>query len=391
MDFTDTPAEAAFRQEVREWLRDHLPDGWFEWPDPRPRDPRKAEELRRWWQRELYDGGWAGLAWPEAYGGRGATLVEQVIFNDEAAKARAPEPINTIGLHMAGPTIIAWGTDEQKARHLEPLLSGEEIWCQGFSEPGAGSDLGSLRTRAVRDGEDYVVNGQKVWTSYGHLADFCILLTRTDPDAPKHAGLTYLIADMHEPGVEVRPLVQITGDPEFNEMFFTDARVPVANRLGQEGDGWKVAMTTLLHERGTMAFSLQVGSRMTLDALMGLVRELGRADDPAVRERLAGFQLDVEGLRITNLRALSTMMAGGPGAEGSASKLVWERVQQGMTEFAMELLGVAGQVTEGPGAVGDGRWQYGYLRGRGHTIEAGTTEILKNIVAERVLGLPRSR
>ncbi len=391
MDFTDTTAEAAFRQEVREWLRAHLPDGWFERPDPRPRDPRKAEELRRWWQRELYDGGWAGLAWPQDYGGRGATLVEQVIFNDEAAKARAPEPINAIGLHMAGPTIIAWGTEEQKARYLEPLLSGEEIWCQGFSEPGAGSDLGSLRTRAVREGDTYIVNGQKVWTSYGQIADFCILLTRTAPDAAKHAGLTYLIADMHDPGVEVRPLVQITGDPEFNEMFFTDAHVPVSNRLGQEGDGWKVAMTTLMHERGTMSFSLQVMSRMTLDSLIQLVRKLGRADDPVVRQRLAGFQLDVEGLRITNMRALSTLLAGSPGPEGSAAKLVWERVQQGMGEFAMDLLGTAGQVSDGPSAVDDGRWQYAYLRGRGHSIEAGTTEVLRNIIAERVLGLPRSR
>jgi alkylation response protein AidB-like acyl-CoA dehydrogenase len=391
MDFTDTPAEAVFRDEVRQWLRDHLPPGWFERPDPRPRDHEKAVELRRWWQRELYDGGWAGLAWPQEYGGRGASLVEQVIFNEEAAKARAPEPINVIGLYMAGPTIIAWGTPEQKARYLDPLLSGEEIWCQGFSEPGAGSDLGSLRTRAVRDGDTYIVNGQKVWTSYGHLAAFCILLTRTDTDAPKHAGLTYVIADMHDPGVEVRPLVQITGDPEFNEVFFTDARVPVENRLGEEGDGWKVAMTTLLHERGTLSFNLQVGARMTLDALVELARKLGRADDPAVRERLAGFQLEVEGMRITNLRALSKLLAGLPGPEGSASKLVWEHAQQGMTAYAMELLGTAGQVVDGPGGVDDGRWQYGYLRGRGHTIEAGTTEILKNILAERVLGLPRSR
>jgi alkylation response protein AidB-like acyl-CoA dehydrogenase len=391
MDFTDTTAEAAFRLEVREWLRRHLPAGWTETPDPRPRDRKEAEELRRWWQRELFDGGWAGLAWPEAYGGRGATLVEQVIFNEEAAKARAPEPINVIGLYMAGPTIISWGTEEQKARYLQPLLSGEEIWCQGFSEPGAGSDLGALRTAALRDGDAYIVNGQKVWTSYGHIADFCLLLTRTDPDAPKHAGLTYVIADMHDPGVEVRPLVQITGDPEFNEMFFTDARVPVENRLGEEGDGWKVAMTTLLHERGTMAFGLQVGSRVLLDSLVELARKLGRADDPVVRERLAGFQLEVEGLRIINLRALSKLLAGAPGPEGSASKLIWERAQQAMGEFAMELLGTSGQVYDGPGSVGDGRWQYAYLRSRGNTIEAGTTEVLKNIVAERVLGLPRSR
>ncbi len=396
MDFTDTPAEALFRQEVRAWLADHLPAGWAEHPDPLggsggTPDPKRAEELRRWWQRELYDGGWLGLAWPAEYGGRGASLVEQVIFNEEAALARAPEPLNVIGLYMAGPTIIAWGTPEQKARYLPPLLAGDEIWCQGFSEPGSGSDLGSLRTRAEREGDTYVVNGQKVWTSYGHLARFCILLARTDPHAAKHSGLTYLIADMHDPGVEVRPLVQITGDPEFNETFFTDARVPVEQRLGAEGEGWKVAMTTLLHERGTMAFGLQVQSRMTLDALVELARKLGRADDPVVRDRLAGFHLAVEGLRLTNLRALGTLMAGSPGPEGSASKLVWERVQQAMTEYAMELLGTAGQVLAGPAAVDGGRWQYLYLRARGHSIEAGTTEVLKNIIAERVLGLPRSR
>jgi alkylation response protein AidB-like acyl-CoA dehydrogenase len=388
MDFRDTPAEAAFRDEVRRWLRDRLPEGW---PDSRPREQSAMEALRRDWQRRLYDAGWAGLSWPREYGGRGASLVEQVIFNEEAARVQAPEPINVIGLYMAGPTIIAWGTEQQKARYLEPLLCGDEIWCQGFSEPGAGSDLGNVRTRAVREGDAYVVNGQKVWTSYGHLADFCILLTRTDPDAPKHAGLTYLLAPMKQEGVTVRPLMQITGDPEFNEVFFDDARVPVANRLGAEGDGWKVAMATLMHERGTMSFGLQVMSRITLDRLVELARKLGRIDDPYVRDRLGAFQLDVEGLRITNLRAVSKLAKGIPGPEGSMAKLLWERVQQAMGEFAVELLGAAGQVMEGSHTPDDGFWQYVYLRGRGHTIEAGTTEVLKNIIAERVLGLPRSR
>jgi alkylation response protein AidB-like acyl-CoA dehydrogenase len=395
MDFRDTPEEAEFRAEVRAWLAEHLPDGWRGQPHPRPEDGpeqrKEIESLRRWWQRELFDGGWAGLSWPAEYGGRGASYVEQVIFNEEAASARAPEPINVIGLHMAGPTIIAWGTEEQKKRYLEPLLSGEEIWCQGFSEPGAGSDLGGLRTKAVREGDEYIVNGQKVWTSYGHVASFCILVTRTDPDAAKHAGLTYLLCPMDQGGVTVRPLVQITGDPEFNELFFDDARVPVSERLGEEGEGWKVAMTTLMHERGTMSFSLQIMSRITLDGLVGLARELGVADDDAVRQRLAGFQLEVEGLRITNLRAVSKLAKGVPGPEGSMAKLLWERVQQAMGEYAMELLGLAGQVHAGEEAPDDGRWAYLYLRGRGHSIEAGTTEILKNIIAERVLGLPRSR
>ncbi len=380
MDFRDSPAEAEFRARVRGWLIEHL-----------PRDRNSTPELRRWWQRELYEGGWLGLTWPKEYGGQGGTLVQQVIFNQESAALAAPEPLNTIGLFMAGPTIMAWGSEAQKARYLEPLLRGDEIWCQGFSEPSSGSDLASLRTRAVRDGDAYVVNGQKVWTSYGHLADFCLLLARTDPGAEKHAGLTYLIAEMDDPGVTVRPLAQITGDPEFNELFFEDARVPAANRLGGEGDGWKVAMTTLMHERGTMGAALQVGAKVTLDRLVELARKLGRADDPLVRERLAGFQLDVEGLRITNLRSLSKLQRGAPGPEGSMAKLLWERSQQGMGELAMELLGSASQVMEGPETVGEGFWQRVYLRGRGHTIEAGTTEVLKNIIAERVLGLARSR
>jgi alkylation response protein AidB-like acyl-CoA dehydrogenase len=389
MDFRDTPEEAAFRAEVRGWLRATLTDAWFDDPDPSPRDPTRTEELRRWWQRELYDAGWAGLTWPTDYGGRGGTMVQQVIFNEESARARAPEPIGVIGLYMAGPTILAWGTDEQKRRYLPPLLAGDEIWCQGFSEPEAGSDL-DVRSRAVRDGDDYVVNGQKVWTSYGHIADWCLLVTRSDPHAPKQTGFTYLIGDMHASGVSVRPLVQITGRAEFNELFFDDVRVPVSHRLGAEGEGWQVAMTTLLHERGTMAASLQVMSRITLDRLVALTAELGVAGDPVVRERLAGFQMDVEALRLTNLRAITKMERGIPGPEGSMSKLLWERVQQGMGEYAMELLGTAGLLMSDASGDRDGIWAHVYLRGRGHTIEAGTTEILKNIVAERVLGLPRA-
>ena len=392
MDFTDSPAEAEFRSEVREWLREHLPQGWLSDPDPMPSDRDAEVELRRWWQKELYEGGWAGLSWPAEYGGRGASLVEQVIFNQEAAKARAPEPINVIGLYMAGPTIISWGTEEHKKRYLAPLLSGEEIWCQGFSEPGAGSDLAGGRTRAVREGDQYVVNGQKVWTSYAHIADYMILVARTDPDATKHAGLSYFLVDMKQPGVDVRPLVQITGDPEFNETFFDDAVVPADQRLGEEGDGWKVAMTTLGHERGTMAFGLQIQAQRAVDALKELVRKQGVADDPVVREKVARFQVDVDAMRVTNLRALSKLKESGvPGPEGSMPKLMWERIQQGVGEYAMELLGTQSLISEGEHAVRDGYWQYFHLRSRGNTIEAGTTEIQKNIIAERVLGLPRSR
>ena len=388
MDFLDTPAEAEFRQELRSWLTQHLPAGWVENPPPRPKDQEEDEDLRRWWQRELYDGGWAGLAWPEEYGGRGASLVEQAIFIEETGRVRSPEPLNVIGLNMAGPTIIAHGTDEQKRRYLPHILSAEEIWCQGFSEPGAGSDLGGARTRAVREDGHYVVDGQKVWTSYGHIADFCILFTRSDPNASKSSAFTYLLADMHADGVTVRPLRQITGEPEFNELFFDGVRIPVESRLGSEGEGWAVAMTTLLHERATLSFSLQVQSRVTFDRLVALVRRLGRDDDPWVRRRVGQFRVQVEGLRVTGLRALSNIAGGTPGPEGSVGKLMWERVQQQMTEFAMQLLALDGQA---PIDDDQAEWQRIYLRARGNSIEAGTTEILKNIVAERVLGLPRSR
>jgi alkylation response protein AidB-like acyl-CoA dehydrogenase len=278
-----------------------------------------------------------------------------------------------IGLGMAGPTIMAHGTEEQKARHLAPILSADEIWCQGFSEPGAGSDLAGVRTSArVEDGH-FVVDGQKVWSSFAHLADWCLLLTRSDPESTRHAGLTYLIVDMHSPGVEVRPLRQITGESEFNEIFFTGVQVPAENILGEVGGGWQVAMTTLLHERGTL----------------GLARDRGA--DPLQRDRIAHEWSEMQALRFTNGRALSQLMKTGmPGPEGSISKLVWSEANQRVTKLALELLGPDAALGEDNAPYG-GYWQHQQLRSRGNTIEAGTSEILRNIVAERVLGLPKSR
>jgi alkylation response protein AidB-like acyl-CoA dehydrogenase len=312
------------------------------------------------------------------------------------ARANAPNHPGVIGLNMAGPTIIAWGTDEQKKRYLRPLLSGEEIWCQGFSEPGSGSDLAAGRTSAVLDGDHWVVNGQKVWSSYAHKADWCILVVRTDPDAPKHAGLSYLIVDMHSPGVEVRPLVQITGDPEFNEIFFTDVRVPRDSILGEPGDGWKVAMTTLLHERGTLGFALSAELERMTGRLIELARRPGPdgrrpADDPVVREAIAREWVEMQSLRFTNYRALTTLLETGvPGPEGSMVKLAWSEANQRLTSLAQSMIGLTGQIR---GAEGwwNGFWQYWQLRSRGNTIEAGTSEILRNIIAERVLGLPKGR
>ena len=386
MDLRDTPEEAAFRAEARAWIDANL--------DTELRELRggeaRFEELGRAWSRKLSEAGYAGLTWPKEYGGAGAPYSHQAIFFQEMARAGAPGHIGVIGLGMAGPTIMAHGTEEQKARHLSKILSAEEIWCQGFSEPGAGSDLASVRTSAEVHDDNFLVNGQKVWSSYAHLADYCILITRSDPASQKHAGLTYLIVDMRAPGVEVRPLRQITGESEFNEIFFTDVRVPRENLLGEIGGGWQVAMTTLLHERGTLGFALTAALDLAVRKLVELVRERA-ADDPIVRDRLAAAWIELQGLKYTNYRALTALMKTGiPGPEGSVAKLRWSEANQRLTKLALELLGPEAQLTDGSGVL-DGYWQYQQLRSRGNTIEAGTSEILRNIIAERVLGLPRSR
>jgi alkylation response protein AidB-like acyl-CoA dehydrogenase len=364
VDLRDSPDEAAFRERVRSWLADNLP-----------------AEAGRDWSRKLYDAGFAGLTWPQEYGGRGAPYSHQAIVLEEFAKAGAPNHMNVIALGMAGPTIMVHGTEEHKQRYLPKMLSAEEIWCQGFSEPGAGSDLSSVRTRIEPHDDHFLVNGQKVWSSVAHLADFCILVGRSDPKSDRHVGLTYVIADMHAPGVEVRPLRQITGEAEFNEIFFTDVRVPRENLLGEIGSGWQVAMTTLLHERGTLGFALTGVLDSQVQRLIALAKERA-ADDPIIRDRVAQEWIELQALKLTNYRSLTTLMQTGiPGPEGSGSKLHWSEQNQRLTKLAMEILG----------GEDDGYWGHQQLRSRGNTIEAGTSEILRNIIAERVLGLPRSR
>ena len=393
MDFRDTADEAQFRDKLRTWLHDNLPSDWAQRP---PAVGRWDEAFTREWTRKLYDGGYVGLTWPQEYGGGGAPHTYQGIYLEETARVGAPDHIGVIGLGMAGPTIIAWGTDEQKKRYLQPLLSGEEVWCQGFSEPGSGSDLAGARTRAELDGDEWVVNGQKVWSSYAHIADWCILVVRTDPEAEKHRGLSYLLVDMHAPGVEVRPLRQITGDPEFNEVFFTDVRVPRDSILGNPGDGWNVAMTTLLHERGTLGFALTAALERQVFNLIKLAKKrrpdgTRAADDPVVRDRVAQQWIDLQALRFTNYRSLTSLQKTGvPGPEGSVAKLHWSETNQRLTKLALSLEGLASQL-DGEGGIWDGYWQYQQLRSRGNTIEAGTSEVLRNIIAERVVGLPRSR
>ncbi len=396
MDLNLTPTEQQFRDQVRDWLQNNIP---ADWPERRLLDEPMEErfEYLRGWQRKVYEGGWAGLHWPKQYGGRGATLMEQVIFTEEMARAGAPTMPGVLGLALVGPTLIGFGTESQKRRFLTPILSGEEIWCQGFSEPNAGSDLASLRTEGVRAGDHFVVNGQKVWTSYGWASDWCELLVRTDPEAPKHKGLTALLVDMHSPGVEVRPLRQMTGESEFNELFFNDVRVPAENVVGQVNDGWNVALGTLGHERGLLGAGLQVSYKRNFDRLVEVAYTVERngkpaAQDPLIRQKLAQCYAEIEIMRLNQMRAISRISASGvPGPEGSIQKIFWSELNQRVQQVAMELLGPYGQLTrECDRAIDHGQWAYNYLRARGNTIEAGTSEIQRNIVGHFVLGLPKS-
>jgi alkylation response protein AidB-like acyl-CoA dehydrogenase len=384
MDLTLSPSEEEFRDELRTWLEANH-------PGPEPEGDDSGFEFRRAWQRKLNDAGLAGISWPAEYGGRGATLIEQAIFNEETVRSRTPQAANVLALAMGGPTVIAHGTEEQRKRYLSPILSAEEIWCQGFSEPDSGSDLASLKTRAVRHGDEWVVTGQKVWTTIAHYAKWCMLVARTDPAAPKHKGLTYFLMDMVQEAVGVRPLRQITGEAEFNELFIEEARIPNQNIVGGEGNGWAVAITTLMHERATLAFGLQVAVQIAVRELVEKAQKTrGRngataSEDPVIRQRIAQLMMESEVLRLNAYRGLSaTMRNGVPGPEGSLGKWHWSEVNQSLTELAMDIAGPHAMLTEDD-------WTYRFLRARANSIEGGTTEILKNIVAERVLGLPRMR
>jgi alkylation response protein AidB-like acyl-CoA dehydrogenase len=378
VDLTLSPSEQGFRDELRAWLEQHN-------PGREPSGDDDAFDFRVDWQRRLHEAGWAGVSWPKEYGGRGATLVEQAIFTEEIVRAEAPQMANVLALAMGGPTVIAHGSEEQKERYLQPILSAEEIWCQGFSEPDSGSDLASLKTRAVKSNGGWSVTGQKVWTTFAHKAKWCMLVARTDQDAPKHKGLTYFLMDMEQDAVQVRPLVQITGEPEFNELFIEDAHIPDENVVGGVGNGWMVAITTLMHERATLAFGLQASVQIALRRLAELIAERDLGDDPIVRQRYAQLLIEAQILKLNAYRGLTAIMKTGvPGPEGSLGKWHWSEVNQSLTEAALEFLGA-----EAP--LKDGDWSYPFLRARANSIEGGTTEILKNIVAERVLGLPRMR
>ncbi|GIJ79613.1 Acyl-CoA dehydrogenase [Micromonospora phaseoli] len=378
MRLRDTPEEAAFRAGLRAWLAEHV---------PRHRDAGAPGG----WTKALHAAGYTGLTWPAAYGGRGLPPTYQGIYAEESALAEAPEGVNVIGLGMVGPTIVSHGTPEQQKRFLEPILSGEYVFCQGFSEPDAGSDLAAVRTRATATAGGWRVTGEKVWSSYAHQADWCLLLARTQPGSTAHTGLTCLLVDMRSPGVRVLPLRQATGDSDFNQIVLTDVPVPRDCVLGPVGEGWRIAMTTLAHERGTFGITLTARLAVEFDRLLRTVHDLGLADDPAVRAEVAELHVQLQGLRWTGHRTMAALArTGKPGPESSILKLHWSITNQRLAAFALRLLGPAA-VLHGPDSHAAGHWQHLRLRSRANSIEGGTSEILRGIIAERVLGLPRTR
>lgn len=385
----DSPGEAAFRSRARAWLEEHAAS-----IGKHDIDGLKA------WQRKLYEAGWLGLTWPAEYGGRGLGFREQAIYNEEAARAKAPPSINNIGLMIAGPALIAVGSDSQKQRYLKPMLTAEEIWCQGFSEPNAGSDLAALQTRAVSDGDDYVLTGQKIWTSNSLIADYIWLLARTDPDAPRHKGITAMIVDMKAPGVTVKPLTQLTGEAEFGEVFLDEVRVPKSNRVGAENDGWIVGMKTFTRERANISINLSVRLQQQFDRLLEGVRDRDVPLDAQQAREVAQAYVDSQCLNQTCERLAARLF----GFESSVVKVAWAEMNQQLQEVGLSTLGPdapllpgtgfpreadASPIREHAGETFDKSWQFGYLRARANTIEGGTSEILRSVIAERVLGLPR--
>jgi alkylation response protein AidB-like acyl-CoA dehydrogenase len=383
VDLTPTPEQQAFRSEVRTWLMEHLPWDYGHGLPPRFEDLSEEVAFLRRWQASLASGGWVGVAWPAAYGGRGAGPNEHFILQEELARARAPEMVGRIGLNLAAPTLMAHGTDDQKDRWLSRIRTAEDLWCQLFSEPGAGSDLAGVSTRASRVEGGWLVNGQKVWTSYAQFADWGVCLARTDPDAPKHKGISYLVVDMHHPGVDVRPLVQLTGEAEFNEVFLNDVFVPDDRLIGPEHEGWRVANSTLSHERGVNPRQLVIHMQL-LEELLRLAERTGAFDERRLRSALAEAYVEIRIFQLHNLRSVSRLSRGlDPGPEGSALKLYFH-------DTAMAVVGDAAPLWKGAeDNPGDGQWQRSWLYYQASSIWAGTNEIQRNVIGERVLGLPR--
>ena len=394
MELRFSREEEAFREQARAWLEANVPRG----PKPAPHDLRGRRAYDMAWQRTMFDAGWAGINWPREYGGRGASLMEQLVWYEEYARVGAPETsTGFVGQKHAGPTLIACGNEQQKAAHLPRILRGDVVWCQGFSEPNAGSDLAALQTRAVIDGDELVVTGQKIWTSFGHIAELQELLVRTDPEAPKHKGITWVICPMGVPGMEVRPIKTLAGNADFCEVFYDGVRIPLTNVVGRLNDGWRVAMATLSFERGTAFMSEQVRLARRLDEVIALARRArgpagkGRAiDDDEIARRLALAKAEVDAMRAMTYRTLSgTARTGVPGPEGSMIRLFFSELVQRIDQLTMEILGPAALEGFDLDGVPEAGWSERYLTGLSQTIGGGTKEIQRNIVGERVLGLPR--
>jgi alkylation response protein AidB-like acyl-CoA dehydrogenase len=403
----DYPPEAeAFRKVVRAWLDQNLPDDWVTTSAQMSHEEREAFAAE--WNTRLRDGGWICATWPKEYGGRGLDIMEAVVLNEEFARARAPMRADFFGETLVGPTLLQWGSEAQKAEFIPKILRGEISWCQGFSEPDAGSDLASLRTRAELDGHEWVINGQKVWTTQAQYADWCFLLARTSSEGDRHAGISYLLLPMRQPGIEVRPIAQMDGSAEFNEVFFTGARCPEDNVVGGVNNGWRVAMTTLGYERGTSATTGHRRFKRQLDKIVEISRERGVIDDPVIRQRLASMWIRCKIMEINGLRTLSDVLHGSRQATslGPVSKMYWSEFNQDMMNLAMDILGMDGQVLSSDEAElfvpGSGRrvsrpgypvdvLQASFFMSRADTIWGGSAQIQRNIVGERVLGLPPER
>jgi alkylation response protein AidB-like acyl-CoA dehydrogenase len=406
MDLTYPPEAEEFRATIRAWLEENLPDGWFDEGFELHGDDRK--KFNEEWVQKLYDGGWICASWPEEYGGKGLSVLENVVLNEEFAKARAPMRADFFGDTLVGPTILQWGTEEQKKDFLPKILSGQISWCQGFSEPEAGSDLANLKTKAVLDGDQWVINGQKVWTTQAQYADYIFLLARTDPEAGKHAGISYLLVPMKQDGIEVRPIVQPDGSGEFNEVFFTDVKCPKENVVGGLNNGWKVAMTTLGFERGSSATTSYRRFERELDMIIEKAKANGKIGDATIRQRLMEQHSKIQIMKVNGYRTLSSVLTGkkdpGVAALGATNKMFWSETHRDTMKLAMDVLGMEGDILTGSNddeaIPGLGRrsaerdypvspLQASFFFSRSETIWGGAAEIQRNIVGERVLGLPK--
>jgi len=394
MDFSFTKEEEAFRQEFRTWLESNLPDGWLEGKRDIPEDEKEYSEFLRNWQRKLYEGGWAAIAWPEKYGGRAATLMEEIIYQQEMVRVKAPPLVNYVGIHMVGPTLMQIGTEEQKEAYIQKILTGEEVWCQGYSEPNAGSDLTAIQTSAVRDGDRWKINGQKVWTSFGHLADRCFLLARTSRGEKKHKGITVFLLDMNQPGVETRPIIQMDGKHDFNEVYLEDAVAYDADIVGEIDEGWRVMIALLMHERsgiGAQVFTLE----QQFEDLVVLAKELKENGQPLIknpftRRTMVDLYTRSRGSLLNYYRNLTkTLKNGQPSAEGSMDKLIVSELTKELFSQSVSMQGHRGVLWKEDAVFGDSYWQDNYLYSFGMTIGGGTSEVQKNTIGERILGLPK--